>query len=80
MQSSYGKSIIKKINNEKFVNNTVIFLNNDKIYYKSDAIIEILKNSNGILYFFSIIKLIPKSFRDSIYDIISRNRNNICNN
>jgi predicted DCC family thiol-disulfide oxidoreductase YuxK len=54
--------------------NSVVFIKGTKIYYKSDAIIEIAKLLSGWprLYRFSYI--VPRLIRDGIYDIIAKNR------
>jgi len=54
--------------------NSVVFIKGTKIYYKSDAIIEIAKLLSGWprLYRFSYI--VPRVIRDGIYDIIAKNR------
>lgn len=54
---------------------SVIYLNKNRIYLKSDAVIEILSNLSGPLSPLRIFKFLPVSFRDGIYDLIARNRN-----
>jgi predicted DCC family thiol-disulfide oxidoreductase YuxK len=48
--------------------------NSEVLYYRSDAIIEILKDLFSLGFIFSIFKLIPRFIRDGIYRYIAKNR------
>jgi predicted DCC family thiol-disulfide oxidoreductase YuxK len=53
---------------------TIVLLSHDKVYFRSDAALEISRELTGLwpaLYFF---KIIPWFIRDAVYDFISRNR------
>ena len=59
---------------------TIIYIPSPtKCYYKSQAILAMLQNSeNNLIILFSIIvSCIPLRLRDVIYDVISRNRHKI---
>jgi predicted DCC family thiol-disulfide oxidoreductase YuxK len=53
---------------------TIIFLTNDKTFYKSDAVLEILMSIGGIWKIVLVFKIIPKFLRDYIYDFIASSR------
>ncbi len=53
---------------------SIIFSKNGYLYYRSDAIIEIMKSLGGIYSCFTIIKLIPKGWRDRVYNFVAQNR------
>jgi predicted DCC family thiol-disulfide oxidoreductase YuxK len=53
---------------------SVILLKGNQAYVKSDAAVEIAKDLDCPWNFLQIIKFIPKSVRDFIYSIISKNR------
>ena len=55
-------------------NKSVIFIKEDKVFYKSDAIIEISKLLTGWPRILKYSYLVPKLLRDGIYDIIAVNR------
>jgi predicted DCC family thiol-disulfide oxidoreductase YuxK len=55
-------------------NKSVIFIKEDKVFYKSDAIIEISKLLTGWPRILKYSYLFPKLLRDGIYDIIAVNR------
>lgn len=54
--------------------NTVLFYVNEIVYEKSEAVLRIFITLNPLWRILSIFSLIPKSVRDSIYMIVSRNR------
>jgi predicted DCC family thiol-disulfide oxidoreductase YuxK len=53
---------------------TVILIENDIIYEKSTAALRIAKKLDGLWPVLYGLILIPKFFRDPIYDLIARNR------
>ena len=74
LKSDFGKSIVKEIYKDQPAPNSLIFINKNKIYTKSDAVLQIckfLKALFPLLYFFI---LIPKFLRDPIYGWIAKNR------
>lgn len=72
-QNAAGKKIMqqKGIMGE---HNTVIFIKDDMVYYKSDAILEIAKLIKGWPRIFKYSCIFPKVLRNGIYDIIAKNR------
>ena len=53
---------------------SVVLIKNGKVYEKSDAVLQIARNLDGLwplLYAFSIV---PRALRDGIYNWIARNR------
>ncbi len=74
LQSSTGRIILKKINSGQHHLDTVVYLSHGKYYFKSSAILHVLKDLGGgwqLCYGFIII---PRFIRDFLYDIISRSR------
>ena len=72
-QTTAGEKIIRQFNLiDK--GNSVIFIKEGIIYYKSDAIIEIAKQINGWPQILKYGFLIPKFLRDGIYNLIAKNR------
>jgi predicted DCC family thiol-disulfide oxidoreductase YuxK len=54
--------------------NTIVIIKNGEILDKSDAIIEIYKELDGIYPIVSCCKIIPKMVRDHFYQLFSNNR------
>lgn len=53
---------------------SIVLIDSDKIYYKSDAALRICRNLDGIWKIFSVLIIIPRSLRDILYDLIAKNR------
>ncbi len=74
LQSNEGKKLLDKyslISNEL---NTVILIEENTVYTKSTAFIEITKSLSGAWKIARILKIIPKNIRDFLYDIIAGKR------
>lgn len=71
LQSAYANKILesKNINPEEL--NTLIYLSNNKVYFRSSAVLQILKNLGGIWKIFYFLKIIPGFIRDLIYNMIA---------
>ena len=52
---------------------SIVFLDNDHIYIKSEAVFEILKYLPSLKWL-RVLRVFPLSFRDYIYDFVARNR------
>lgn len=53
---------------------SIILVENGKLYQKSTAILKIVKQLNGFWKLHYIFIIIPKFIRDFIYEIIAKNR------
>ena len=73
LQSETGKTLIHKFN-IPLSTESVILIQQNRIYFESDAAVEIA----GLLPFpwklGKLIKIIPKKIRDSFYRVIAKNR------
>lgn len=77
LQHESAEKIREATNGENL--STVVYVKDEKnIFIKSDAIISILVDLQGIFRGFLILKLIPKSLRDFVYLFVARNRHHIC--
>lgn len=72
LQGETSKKIIQNLNFEEL--NTVMFFRENRVYEKSDAILEILKTIGGVWRLALIFKIIPRALRNIVYMYISRNR------
>ncbi len=73
-QSIAGINKIKEFNLDQAVSASVILIDNEKVYKKTDAVIQIAKQLYGWPRLFGFIKFIPRPIRDFVYDIIAKNR------
>lgn len=75
IQSNIGQSILKK---EKSpygeLLNSVVYKKNEKIYFKSDAALQIARELSFPWNSFFLLIVVPPFIRDFFYDLIAKNR------
>ena len=73
-QSTAGKDILQQFGLEQNGKSSVILIDNEKVYTKTDAVIQIATYLKGWPTLFRLIKFIPKPIRDFAYNLIAKNR------
>ena len=73
-QSTAGKDILQQFKLDQKASASVILIDNEKVYTKTDAVIQIAKHLSGWPKLFRLLKFIPKPIRDFGYDLIAKNR------
>lgn len=73
-QSDAAKEILLHFNLKNLNANSVILVENHKVYDKSTAALKIAKRLDGGYKAFYAFFLVPKIFRDWVYDFIAKNR------
>ena len=73
-QSNTGINILQQFKLDQKASASVILIDNEKVYTKTDAVIQIAKHLSGWPSLFRFIKFIPKSIRNFGYDLIAKNR------
>jgi predicted DCC family thiol-disulfide oxidoreductase YuxK len=74
LQSIHGEKVLTILKEENRWADSIILVENEKIYTKSTAALRALRKLSGawpLLYGFIIV---PRFIRDFVYDIIARNR------
>lgn len=76
LQSKQAKELLKsyhiQVSDEL---STIYFLKDNKLYHKSDAVLQIFKEfSSGYVFLSGILSLLPSFIRNSIYDLVAKNR------
>tara|TARA_R110000751_G_scaffold82072_3_gene165276 strand:+ start:1271 stop:1669 length:399 start_codon:yes stop_codon:yes gene_type:complete len=74
LQSDTGKQLLKEYNIDPLKTDSIVLIDSNKAFLKSDAALRIAKDLDDaypLLYSFIII---PAFIRNSIYDLIARNR------
>ena len=74
LQSQFGKDTAAKFQLKGDYMNTMLLLEDNKIYLRSEAVLRIFKHLGGaytLLYFFIII---PSFIRNFVYRIVANNR------
>jgi predicted DCC family thiol-disulfide oxidoreductase YuxK len=77
LNSDEGREILKKYDFPKDYDKSIVLIENEKAYIKSDAALRVSKNLDGILPALYRFKIVPKNIRDSVYDFVSRHRHKI---
>lgn len=75
LYSEEGKKQLLKYGLPKDYRDSVVLIENETVFLKSDAVLKISQKLNGIYPFFSRFNFIPQKIRDSIYDFVARHRN-----
>ena len=73
-QSNAAMGIMQQFGLEQQAITSVILIDNEKVYTKTDAVIQIATHLNGWPKIFRFIKLIPKPIRNFGYELIANNR------
>lgn len=73
-QTQAGINILQKFRLDQKASASVILIDNDKVYTKTDAVIQIAQQLSGWPRLFIGLKFIPKFLRDFGYDLIAKNR------
>lgn len=76
-QSEKGKEILKAINGKDRMPTSVIYYKNGKTYYRSNAVLEVLKDLKKGWQLFYVFKIIPLFLRDGLYKWVAKRRYNL---
>ena len=74
LQSPLGQATLEKMKMDPEEINTVVYFSGDKLYLKSSAILQILKDMGGVWKLLFGLIVVPRFIRDFIYDLVARNR------
>lgn len=74
LQNKYVENKFKEMNIIQPHSDSVILFRNDKVFIKSDAVIEISKILGFPWNVLVFCRIMPRKIRDSFYDFIARNR------
>ncbi len=74
LQGEYAKLILPTFKVDISTIDTIILLENDKLYRKSSAALKIAKRLDGLWPLLYGCIILPKFIRDRLYDIIAKNR------
>lgn len=74
LQSDYAHTLLRKVNLPTDQLYSVIVIENDIAYQKSDAALRVAKHLPGFWRWLYILRFVPKFIRDSIYNFIATNR------
>lgn len=74
LQSEKGKLLLKQFNAEGKGLDSLVLIENNKLYMRSTACLKIAKKLSGIYSLAYIFIFIPSFLRDPVYNFIAKNR------
>ena len=74
LQSESGKMLMDSLGLKNGNMETIIYIKGNHFFQESSAVLEILHDTGGIWRMLIIFKLIPKSIRNNIYQIMAKRR------
>lgn len=74
LQSEFGQEFLRKNNLSEKEFNSMILIDGEKFYTKSDAALRIGKELKGIYKLSKLLFIFPEFIRNSVYDYIAKNR------
>jgi len=73
-QSNAGIKILQQFDLDQKASASVILIDNEKVFTKTDAVIQIAAHLSGWPNLLRLLKFIPKLIRDFGYNLIANNR------
>ena len=74
LQSEFGQNFLEKNHLGKDEFKSIILIDGDEFYTKSDAALRIGKELKGIYKLSGLLFIVPKFIRNSVYDFVAKNR------
>jgi predicted DCC family thiol-disulfide oxidoreductase YuxK len=74
LQSAAGKTFLDQFHENKEEMNSIVLIENDKLYKRSTAILRITRHLGGAYFLLYGLMIVPRFLRDAIYNFIGRNR------
>jgi predicted DCC family thiol-disulfide oxidoreductase YuxK len=74
LQSAAGQKLLEEYHLSKWDLNSFILIDKDKAYQKSVAVLQASKYLPSVWKATQIFRIVPRFFRDALYDVIAKNR------
>ncbi len=74
LQSAFGKSQLIKYNLDPEALHSIVVVENDVAYQRSDAALKIARNIRGPWSALGALKVVPRFIRDGVYNLIAGSR------
>ena len=74
LQSDFGKKMTKKQGINTLETDSIVFLEGDLYFIKSQAALKIAREMGGLWKYLSFLSYIPKRFSDWVYDLVANHR------
>jgi predicted DCC family thiol-disulfide oxidoreductase YuxK len=74
LQSEYGNKLQARIGPGTRDSDTIVYSRKGIYFFRSDAVLNILKDMGGTWGIFYILRIVPRFFRDFVYKVVAANR------
>lgn len=74
LQSRAAQGIMDKFSIDPAAYDSIIFIDNDKVYMKAAAALQVCRYLNNLWPAFRIFKILPRFVSNNLYDLIAKNR------
>jgi len=74
LQSNEGGNLQKEFGIDTENIKTIVLVENDNYYIKSDAVLRIFKHLDGMWFILYYLIFIPRPIRNFVYDLVANNR------
>lgn len=74
LQSELGQAYLARLGMPMTELSTMIFADEDKVYFRSDAFLRIVRYLSGAWPLLQVLRLVPAFIRNALYDVVARNR------
>jgi predicted DCC family thiol-disulfide oxidoreductase YuxK len=74
LQSEAGRQVLVKLGRDPSDLHTIVLVKGEKIFFKSDAALEIARGLSGLWPLLYVFKIVPRFIRNPVYDWIARHR------
>ena len=74
LQSNVGRSLLIQFDLNPNLLHSIVVINHQMVLERSDAALYIAKHLGGPWKLLTVFKILPRNFRDSIYNVVSANR------
>jgi predicted DCC family thiol-disulfide oxidoreductase YuxK len=74
LQSETGRKLLEQHGYNNNILDSVVLIKNNRVYKKSAAALEIVRELNGLWPVLYIFKVLPSFILDILYNVIARNR------
>ncbi len=74
LQSAFAKEILKPYHIDTTAFQSIVYLEGNKVYQNSDAVLHIARHLNKGYKFLYIFRFVPRFIRDALYKFIAKNR------
>jgi predicted DCC family thiol-disulfide oxidoreductase YuxK len=77
LQSPAGQQLLKRFGLPMNQLNSFVYVKNNRAYLKSAAVLQVMKDLGGIWRMSAAFRILPRRFRDFVYDIVAKSRYHI---